>query len=528
MLILKRKKMMRHSLITLLLIVGSTWTLGCSKVKDKDQSKNDKEVSSHAETMAEETGSKLSLGLSEGFNLASGRYNETAYVLEAKLTCGSDVEVLTFTKADQSAILYKDLTACTIELLKFGVERGEPRPIEPLVYEATGQFMQNSELFKTIAGHEVDSKLVMSMVSIKERCEIQSTCNFMDVLVTFKHSELLREEVELLNELTVAELSFEFEQEKAPCCDVKADFELDNNGIPELILTFDNCKDINDFETIEFAIFEKKWSEIYTLEGLHEKIDAANKSFTTTGAFELRLSLEDLKEIAGSDDVFEALSMDLVIATRNKDGKSIKYYVIDNTCEPFELVERLNNQIKNFSEQSWSVRHPGEGGSSYFSVDGLLFDSVESYLAWCIDTDRTINPGTTYEGTAYSSYDLDLIHRLGLVENTSALPMVNWILNQGFVGTDAPGTLGTFTYGDVQAAIWDLIDNSRGNGLGSISNDRIDYIKAQAALHPDFTPSKDGVVGVILVTKNQDDKIAAQIIIAEVPVALFVNCCEVD
>jgi hypothetical protein len=101
------------------------------------------------------------------------------------------------------------------------------------------------------------------------------------------------------------------------------------------------------------------------------------------------------------------------------------------------------------------VQYPYGGGPAYFPTttidpDGVAGNGDELVTqSWCIDLDHTIGQ-TWYCANLYSSYE-DLT---GLddtrVEN---LDIVNWILNQGFVGTTASDAT-TYTYGDVQRTIW--------------------------------------------------------------------------
>jgi hypothetical protein len=97
----------------------------------------------------------------------------------------------------------------------------------------------------------------------------------------------------------------------------------------------------------------------------------------------------------------------------------------------------------------------------------------------------------------YSSYE-DLPE--GLVEYTENLDLVNWIINQGYVGQVSPDGYGTYTYGDVQRAIWTLIeDNNSTSGLGAWSQNRVDEIVAAAyASGEGFTPGCSDYVAVIL------------------------------
>jgi hypothetical protein len=97
------------------------------------------------------------------------------------------------------------------------------------------------------------------------------------------------------------------------------------------------------------------------------------------------------------------------------------------------------------------------GGPAYFPhvyINGLSIGELDVY-GWCVDTDHTIDQYIVYTANIYSSYETlpD-----GLIEYPENLDLVNWILNQGFVGQDS-ACGGTYTYSDVQLAIWTLIED---------------------------------------------------------------------
>jgi hypothetical protein len=144
-----------------------------------------------------------------------------------------------------------------------------------------------------------------------------------------------------------------------------------------------------------------------------------------------------------------------------------------------------------------SVQYPTGGGPAYFPVTTVTGDPLTgTYEGWCIDTDNVIYQNTNYTANVFSSYE-ELPG--GLVEYPENLDLVNWIINQGFVG-QASICGGTYTYGDVQRAIWALIeDNQSTSGLGAWSQCRVDEILAAAyASGEGFMPGCDDYVAVIL------------------------------
>ena len=60
------------------------------------------------------------------------------------------------------------------------------------------------------------------------------------------------------------------------------------------------------------------------------------------------------------------------------------------------------------------------------------------YEAWCVDIDPPSNPGTDYTAAVYSSYEA---YPTGLIEKSYDMDLVNWIINQDFVGKSARDSL---------------------------------------------------------------------------------------
>jgi hypothetical protein len=150
----------------------------------------------------------------------------------------------------------------------------------------------------------------------------------------------------------------------------------------------------------------------------------------------------------------------------------------------------------------------------YFDVhvtNGGWLDGT--YPGWCIDTDSDIMPcPITYLCDVYSSYGN---FPAGLVEHPENFDLVNWILNQNYVGATSPGGFGTYTYGDVQRAIWALLDDEQSDaGLGAWDQNRVDEILTAAAGHDGFVPVCGQYMAVILVP---DDGSQPSIIPVRVP-----------
>jgi hypothetical protein len=179
----------------------------------------------------------------------------------------------------------------------------------------------------------------------------------------------------------------------------------------------------------------------------------------------------------------------------------------------------------------FKVTYPSGGSDAYFTPTDVSFDGGTNISfstdSWCIDTDHVIYQNTWYCAVMYSSFDYPIGLDDTIWEN---LDLVNFILNQGYVGTASPGGYGTYTYGDVQRAIWTLVDPNSTSGLGSWNVDRVNEILADAAAVGalgdatiSYEPPCDGVAGVVIKPVNCDtggwntQLLIAQVLVAEYP-----------
>ena len=162
--------------------------------------------------------------------------------------------------------------------------------------------------------------------------------------------------------------------------------------------------------------------------------------------------------------------------------------------------------VKNLSLEQFNETLPDElvdftvsypGTESYFRTTLIQEGIPETYSGWCIDTDHGIYSDVPYTAELVSTYELG---GMGLVDFPENLDKVNWIINQDFVG-QASQCGDVFTFGDVQRAIWELIeDNQSESGLGEWSQCRVDEILAGALESGDaFEPSCEQEIAVALV-----------------------------
>ena len=158
------------------------------------------------------------------------------------------------------------------------------------------------------------------------------------------------------------------------------------------------------------------------------------------------------------------------------------------------------------------VDNPGAYG--YFQTivteGGVLNNTYQN--GFCIDTNKFefIAGGVEYLADVYSSYDPNLPGST-LVEHPENLDLVNYIVNQNYVGQ--PSTSGgNYTFGDVQVAIWMLLEDPLGiqvdptdPDIAPWDQDRVDEIIADAMANGDgFVPECGELVVIVLVPFTGD------------------------
>ena len=187
------------------------------------------------------------------------------------------------------------------------------------------------------------------------------------------------------------------------------------------------------------------------------------------------------------------------------------------------MASIINFELELPIQAILQVQYPYNGAPSYLQstiTGGTLLDGT--YNGWCIDTDRSITQNP-YTVDVYSSYEG---LPAGTVEHPENLDLINWIINQDFVGQ--PSLCGgNNTYGDVQRVIWTLIDDELStSGLGQWSQCRADLIIAAALENGEgFVPACNDYIAVVLIPVNPIRDPIAQITIAQVTfIDLQVEC----
>jgi hypothetical protein len=155
--------------------------------------------------------------------------------------------------------------------------------------------------------------------------------------------------------------------------------------------------------------------------------------------------------------------------------------------------------IPAFAEDRFMTVQHLTNAPSYFNInvvdDGLLSGS---YPGWCAQWAKHIEDGVPYKSTYYSSYSEQLPP--DLIDHPENLDEMNWLLNQHYVGKTAPGGLGKYTSGDVQLAIWTLLNNNFDTStVGQYLQARVDYIVSMAKTKgSDYYPKCRDVIGIII------------------------------
>jgi len=252
--------------------------------------------------------------------------------------------------------------------------------------------------------------------------------------------------------------------------------------------------------TVNYEITEPGWiiKETHLYIGPECDIPATNSGNPKVGHFPYKTE-HDPGVTSFSYGPFDLPEGDYVIAAHAVVGGLGTSY--EDYCEI--LPETADFEIKS------------SGPNSYLNVDvsdaGWLNGE---YSGWCLDSDNDIDEETLYNDVdVYCSYG-DLPE--GLVEYPENLDLVNWILNNVSVG-QASTCDGDYTFGDIQYAIWSLIDDNLPSSLSSLGaweQCRADEIIANAQANgEDFEPGCGELLGVIF-----DPGVDLQIVMIAVPI----------
>lgn len=184
--------------------------------------------------------------------------------------------------------------------------------------------------------------------------------------------------------------------------------------------------------------------------------------------------------------------------------------------------------VLHAESRTMSIEHQTTG-PSYFKVavndSGLL---KGNYPGWCADWNTRIEDNTVYNTRFYSSLSQTIPG--DVVDHPEYLDEVNWMINQNFVGKTSPTGLGVYTIGDVQLAIWTLVDDEfDSSSVGEFSQLRVDELVARAKVDgANYKPNCRQLVGIILVPSHPETGSRSQNTIILVPRYHFHKCVVPD
>lgn len=149
---------------------------------------------------------------------------------------------------------------------------------------------------------------------------------------------------------------------------------------------------------------------------------------------------------------------------------------------------------------------------------------------YCVDTDRYIQDGVEYEGVAYSYRDQESLE--GIIDHPENLDLVAWLINNFHEGSeypapdwtesdcgDGPSGAHTVSSGDIQLAIWYLIDDSTAGGLGVVNLHWACYMAEMARKEgKGFVPGCEDVFPLVLVPNGTHQRTMGQVTFGEVGV----------
>lgn len=190
-------------------------------------------------------------------------------------------------------------------------------------------------------------------------------------------------------------------------------------------------------------------------------------------------------------------------------------------CESIPEFAKMENQGLNGSI-SYNKLNVYDSGDEEF--DGI-------YNGWCIEQGVHLYTWEDYEVKLLCSLG-DLSELEGRIIITN-FDLINFILNQNYIGY-VPEGLGAITVADVQMAIWELVMGAEWTYDGDFgsSDERVDWILAQAAGHEGYMPGCGGVISVILLPTEIIEQAAGktrpveevQLTLITIPVPCYGGC----
>lgn len=186
------------------------------------------------------------------------------------------------------------------------------------------------------------------------------------------------------------------------------------------------------------------------------------------------------------------------------------------TEESQECVVNLLPTLPSMVNACTTAKGQGTVMGAYFDLTITDTELAGDYAAWCVDVDLSLGANQCFDYNVYSSY---AEIPAGPFEHPENFDLINWILNQNYIGATSPSG-GIYTFGDVQWAIWELIDDNNcatcaylGDDWNTIKGQEI--VDAAVANGEGYEPGAGGVMAIVLLPTG-----GTQSVIISIPV----NC----
>jgi len=178
-------------------------------------------------------------------------------------------------------------------------------------------------------------------------------------------------------------------------------------------------------------------------------------------------------------------------------------------------IEEPKDKLKEYPGVNMMIDRPGDK-ESYFITTITNGDTLNGiYPGWCLDTDKHLLSDTLYTVKVVAPDDEILSLFIECPEN---IDLMTYIINAGYVGKPAYSG-GEFTYGDVQLAIWLLIDDKQSYvGLDDWNQNRVNEIIDEALQYGEgYVPEAGGITPIVFIPFRENTLYTAQISVIEFP-----------
>lgn len=178
----------------------------------------------------------------------------------------------------------------------------------------------------------------------------------------------------------------------------------------------------------------------------------------------------------------------------------------NNNGDSEECIVDLFPTLPSMVNACTTAKGEGTVLGAYFDLTINDTDLAGEYAAWCVDVDLSLGAEECFDYNVYSSYaELPA----GAFENPDNFDLVNWILNQDFI------SLG-YTYGDIQWAIWELLDDQNCIACAFLGDDWSEekgqeIVDAAITNGEGYQPAAGEVMAIVLIPTGRTQSIIVTI-----------------